>query len=73
MDRGNKQHTYIPKEGAIFLTVSAESALMTSIVDAKKNREIAVINIPNAFIQTRVKEKKVTEIINIRRVLVDIL
>ena len=32
---GNKQRTYIPKEDASSPTVSTETVLLTSIVDAK--------------------------------------
>jgi hypothetical protein len=44
------------------------------IIDAEEGRDIAVIDIPNAFIQqTRVKDEKDMAIIKIRGVLVDIL
>ena len=70
---GKKQWTYIPKEYASSPTISTEYVLLTSIVDAKENRDVSVIDIPNAFIQTRVEEKKYMAIINIRGVLVDII
>ena len=63
---GNKQCTYIPKEDAIFPTIATESVLFKSIIYAEENREIAIIGIPNVFIQTCVKEKKDIEIIKLR-------
>ena len=53
----NKQRTYIPKEDAISPNVSTESVILTSIFYANKNRDVSVIDIPNAFIQTHVEEK----------------
>jgi hypothetical protein len=47
--------------------------LLTCIIDADKRRDVAVIDIPNAFIQTRVEDKKDMAIIMIRGILVDIL
>jgi hypothetical protein len=54
-------------------TVATELVILTSIVDAKENRETAVINIPNAFIQTVVEEKSKQVIIRIIGMLVDFL
>ena len=70
---GNKQCTYIPKEGASSTSVSKESIILTSISNSKENRDMVVIDLLNAFIQTRIKDKKYMEIINLREVLVDIL
>ena len=53
----NKQCMYLTKEDASLETVSTESVLLTSIVDAEENRDITVIGILSAFIQARVKEK----------------
>ena len=70
---GNKQRNYIEKEDASSPTVATESVILTSIVDAVEERETAVIDIPNAFIQTVVKDEKKRVIIRIRGMLVDIL
>jgi hypothetical protein len=48
---GNMQHGHVTKEESSSPTVSTEAVLLTSIVDAHKGRDI---DIPNAFIQTRV-------------------
>ena len=69
----NKQRTYTPKEDASSQTVATKSIILASIVNDKENRYISFIDILNAFIQMRVKEKKDTSIINLRRLLVDIL
>ena len=40
--------------------------LFTSIVNAAEKRDIAIIDIPNAFIQTRVEDKNDRVIIQIQ-------
>jgi hypothetical protein len=70
---GNKQRDYISKEDASSPTVTTESVLLTCIIDAKEERDVAVIDIPNAFIQTRVEDERDMAIIKIRGTLVDIL
>ena len=70
---GNKQRSYIEKEDASSPTVATESVILTSVVDANENRHTAVIDIPNAFIQTVVEDRKRRVIIRIRGMLVDML
>ncbi len=70
---GNKQRDYISKEDASSPTVATESVLLTCIVDATKERDVAVIDIPNAFIQTRIENEEDMAIMKIRGVLVDML
>lgn len=70
---GNKQRSYIQKEDASSPTVSTESVLLTAIIDAEEGRDVAVIDIPNAFIQTRIEDEDDMAIIKLRGVLVDIL
>ena len=70
---GNKQRGYIPKEDASSPTVATESVMLTCIIDAIEGRDVAVIDIPNAFIQTRVEEEKDMATIRLRGVIVDIL
>ena len=48
---GNKQHGYIDKEDASLLMVTTESVLLSCIIDASEGRDIAVIDIPNAFVR----------------------
>ncbi len=47
---GNKQRDFISKEDASSPTVATELVLLTSVVDVKENRNVAIIDIPNAFI-----------------------
>jgi hypothetical protein len=54
---GNKQRDYISKEDASLPTVATEAVLLSCIIDAKEGRDVAVIDIPNAFIQTRVEDE----------------
>ncbi len=47
---GNKQQGYIMKEDARSPTVSSEAIMLTCIVDANENKEVAIVDIPNAFV-----------------------
>jgi hypothetical protein len=38
------------KEDASSPTVSSEVVMLTCIVDANENREVAIVDIPNAFV-----------------------
>ena len=73
MARGNKQRDYISKEDTSSQTSATEAVLLSCIIDAEEERDVAVIGIPNAFIQTRVEDEKDMAFIKIRGVLVDIL
>jgi hypothetical protein len=53
--------------------VSLEAVLLTCVVDANKNRDVAIVDIPNAFVQTIVEYQKNKALICIRGPLVDIL
>ena len=68
---GNNQRDYLTKEDSSSPTVATKSVMLTSIVDAAEKRDVAIIDIPNALIQTRVENKKDRVIIRIRCVLVD--
>ena len=70
---GNKQRDYIDKEESSSPTVATESVILTSMVDAIEEREVMVIDVPNAFIQTVVEDESKRVIIQIRGMLVDIL
>ena len=70
---GNKQRDFISKEDASSPTVSTEAVLLSCIIDAEEERDVAAIDIPNAFIQTRVEDEKDMVIIRVRGVLVDML
>ena len=70
---GNKQQGFIEKEDASSPTVATESVLLTCTIDAMENRDVCVVDIPNAFIQTRVENRKDQAIICIRGELVSML
>jgi hypothetical protein len=61
------------QEEASSPTVVMESVLLSCIKDAEKGWDVAVVDIPNAFIRTRVENEKDMAFIKIRGVLVDIL
>ena len=62
---GNKQRDYIAKEDASSPTVATKSVLISCTTDAMKNREVAIIDIPNAFIQTIVENEKKKVVLSI--------
>jgi hypothetical protein len=68
---GNTQRGHVTKEESSSPTVSTEAVLLTSIVDAHKGRDVTVVDIPNAFIQTKVDDAKDRVIIWITGVIVD--
>ena len=52
---------------------ATESVLLTCVIDAEERRDVTVIDIPNAFVQTRVEDEKDMALIKIRGVLMDTL
>jgi hypothetical protein len=70
---GNRQRLYMHKDDAKSPKVATESVLLTAIVDAFERRDVAVVDIPNAFIQTRIDKEDDMAIIQIRGELVDML
>jgi hypothetical protein len=70
---GNKQLDYISMEDASSPTVATESVLLSCIIYSEEHRDVAVVDIPNAFVQTRVENDKYMAFIKIRGILVDIL
>jgi hypothetical protein len=48
---GRKQQDYITKEDASSPTVSIESVMISTVIDAKERRDVATIDIPGAFMQ----------------------
>ena len=69
----NKQRGTIEKEDAASPTAALESVLLTSTIDATEERDVAVIDIPNAFIQTRIKDDKDKVVLLLRVKLADLL
>ena len=61
---GNKQRGHIDKTDATSPTAALESVLLTSTIYAKEGRDVAIIDIPNAFVTTRIEDKK--DIVTVR-------
>ena len=61
------------KEDVSLPMVSTESVLLSCIIDAEEGRDVAVINIPNAFIQMRVEREQDMVIMRLCRVLINVL
>ncbi len=71
---GNKQRNFVLKEDASSPTAATESVLLLSCaVDAKERRQTAILDIPNAFIQTRVEREKDRAIVRITGLVADML
>jgi len=72
---GDKQRDYMTKEDVSSPTVTAEAVMLTCVIDAQEGRDVAVVDIPNAFAQTVVsdEDKEHRVIVRIRGPLVDIL
>jgi hypothetical protein len=61
------------KEDASSSMVTQDSVVLTCMIDAKENQDMATIDIPNAFIQTVVEDSKDRVIIQIQGLMVNIL
>ena len=46
---GRKQRAYIAKEESTAPTVSTEAVFLTAMIDALENRNVAVLDVPGAF------------------------
>jgi hypothetical protein len=71
---GRKQRTWMSKEEAASPTVMLESVLLTAVIDAKENRDVCVVDIPHAFVQTpneKVNKEHPPDLMNMRGRLVD--
>ncbi len=68
---GNTQHGHVTKEESSSPTMSTKAVPLTSIVNAHEGRDVAVIDILNAFIQTQVDDAKDCVIFCITGVIVD--
>ena len=49
---GNKQRDYTPKQEASSPTSHTEAVFSTATIDAMQERDVAIIDLPNAFVQT---------------------
>jgi hypothetical protein len=63
---GNKQRGTIGKQDASSPTAALESVLLTAVINAKEGRDVAVIGIPNAFVQTRLENEEDKAVMRLR-------
>ena len=55
---GRQQRKWITKEESASPTAATESVLLTGIIEAKEERKVITLDVPNAFIQTYLEDKK---------------
>lgn len=53
---GRKQRAYTAKEDAASPTVATEAVFLTAVIDAMEGREVAVFDVPGAFMQADMDE-----------------
>lgn len=70
---GNKQRDYVAKEDARLPTCATKLVLLSCAIDAKEKRALAVVDIPNAFIQMVVEDNKDKVVIHIWGMMVHVL
>jgi Reverse transcriptase (RNA-dependent DNA polymerase) len=70
---GNKQRGTIEKEEATSPTAALESVLLTATIDALEERDVATIDIPNAFVQTRLENDADKAIMRMRGRLAELM
>jgi hypothetical protein len=66
------QRSYTPLEEASSSTAATEAILITAMLDLKQRRDIITLSVLNAFIQTRIPDKKDKIATKIREALVGI-
>ena len=69
------QQDYITKDEASSPTTYTEAVMITAIVDAKEKRDIATVNLPDAFTQTVITDADAHHriIVRLRGALVEML
>ena len=73
---GKPTREWLTREDSASPTAALESILLTAVIDAHEGRDVMTCDIPNAFVQTVMPEKKAGEervIMKITGVLVDML
>ena len=53
---GCKQRAYIPREEATSPTAATMSVMLTAVIDALDDREVAIVDVPGAFMQADMDE-----------------
>ena len=70
---GSTQREYVNREDATSPTAATESILLTATIDAEEGRDVMTVDIPNAFVQTKLDNNQEKVIMKIRGILVDML
>ena len=70
---GNKQRGHIDNTDTTYPTAALESILLTSTIDAKEGCDVAIIDISNAFVTTRIEYKKDIVIVRLRGKLAELM
>jgi hypothetical protein len=73
---GSSQRSWIGKEEASSPTVAHEVVVITAVIDVYEKRDVAIVDLPNAFIQTeneKLKDEHEMDILKVRGALADLL
>jgi hypothetical protein len=70
---GSTQRAYISREEASSPTAASEAIITTGVIDAKQRRDVMTLDIPNAFVQTKIDLDGDKVIMKIRGQLIDLL
>ena len=70
---GNKQRGTIDKVAAHSPTAALESVMLTAAIDAAEGRDVAIVDIPNAFVQTKLEDETDMAIMIMRGRLAELL
>ena len=70
---GNKHRNHIEKTDAASPTAAPEYVLLTGTIDAKEGRDVAIVDIPNAFVTTRIEKKYYIATIRLRGKLAELM
>jgi hypothetical protein len=73
MAGGYKQRSYINREDTSSPTISMQALMLICVIEACEGRDVMFIDIPNAFIQTKVKNPINRAFIKIKGILVNVL
>jgi alpha-L-arabinofuranosidase len=70
---GSIQRNYIEKEETTSPTALTEAIIITAAIEADENRDVMTVDIPNAFVQTKMENKEERVMMKIKGPLVDML
>jgi hypothetical protein len=70
---GDKQRGSIPSLEASSPTAALESVLLTATIDAMEERDVAIVDVPNAFVTTRITDVNDQAVMRLRGKLAELL